>query len=160
MKKILILLSSIGIAIAIAVYFYTHVPIKFVGEYELIGNYTETINGKETTDDLYWQVRTFEQLMNTCTDQPQDYADFIKNCIQFSEADKAKLSKLLEDKEIIVSKVPIKKIRRHSEYTKRDQCDYWMEFVEVVVDKSKQEPNKVYLYSWDLNEKYRLVPCP
>jgi len=160
MKKILILLSSIGIAIAIAVYFYTHVPIKFVGEYELIGNYTETINGKETTDDLYWQVRTFEQLMNTCTDQPQDYADFIKNCIQFSEADKAKLSKLLEDKEIIVSKVPIKKIRRHSEYTKRDQCDYWMEFVEVVVDKSKQESNKVYLYTWESKGKYRFVLCP
>ena len=158
MKKLLILIVSLGLVTSL--YFYTHVPIKFIGEYELLGEYTETINGKKTWDNPYWTHNSFKQLMNICTDKPQSYSDFTQNCINFLETDKVKLSKILENKEIIVSKVPIKKIRRHSKFTEEDGCDYWMEFVEVVADKSKQEPNKVYLYSWSPNEKYRLVPCP
>jgi hypothetical protein len=137
-----------------------NVEIELIGVYDFNGEYGNTINGKKTYDFPYRIESDFNQLMTTCSDKPLEFSDFLTKCIGIGLT-KERLKNILTNNDIITSKQPIIKVLRNTVYTRQDRCSDWkFEPIEVIVESSVINKNRIYLYKINGKNKYRLALCP
>jgi len=135
---------------------------ELIGEYKFIGEFTPTINGKVTSGKNYKIRRSYQQLMNICSDKPYSYDEFLEKCINIQDLTKEDLNRLFKKHDLITSTVKINTILENTEYTRSDGCDYTSDkLVEVHTENSvKRQEGKIYLYKMWPKGKYRFNACP